>query len=107
MERRIGWSNCFKKSNIHYIFNISDNVFKFDEIIKNKTVMKAWVIAFQQYRLSGKFILNEEGYNNMAKILTIILNEVSLSSLYIYLFHLCSAINQKKLLSPKKFLYYH
>ena len=40
--------------------------------------MKAWVIAFQQYRLSGKFTLNEDGYNNMAKLLAIILNEVSL-----------------------------
>ena len=82
-------------------------MYKFDEIIKNKTVMKAWVIAFQQYRLSGKFILNEDGYNNMAKLLSIILNEVSYQYDFNLNFMTFSAINQGKSSSRKKLSYYH
>ena len=69
--------------------------------------MKAWVIAFQQYRLSGKFILNEDGYNNMAKLLSIILNEVSYQYDFNLNFMTISAINQGKLSSRKKLSYYH
>jgi hypothetical protein len=48
---------------------------KFEELLKTKMYLKCWVYAFQQYRLSGKFILSDEGYNNIVKMLIVALNE--------------------------------
>lgn len=59
---------------------------KFMKLIKDKVGRKLWTINFQSFRIVGKFVLTEKGYQNIAKLTNQIFNTVLISYLYITIF---------------------
>lgn len=42
-----------------------DEIGKFNVLIQEDTMRRAWGKALQQFRLNGKFVMLEQGYENM------------------------------------------
>ena len=75
-------------------------------MIKDKLGRKLWTINFQSYRIVGKFILNEKGFQNISKLTNQIFNTVINEHFIIFLLSsnsFNSSVLQKKMLPlPKK-----
>ena len=48
------------------------------KLIKDKVGRKLWTMNFQSFRIVGKFLLTEKGYQNISKLTNQIFNTVFL-----------------------------
>eukprot|EP01017_Pseudomicrothorax_dubius_P030730 TRINITY_DN3858_c0_g1_i1.p1 TRINITY_DN3858_c0_g1~~TRINITY_DN3858_c0_g1_i1.p1 ORF type:complete len:642 (-),score=129.35 TRINITY_DN3858_c0_g1_i1:581-2506(-) len=52
-----------------------DELMDFERIVREEFGRKLWTFSFQQYRIAGKFVVNELGYKGLVSLLLIVLNE--------------------------------
>ena len=65
------------------------------KLIKDKVGRRLWTINFQSFRIVGKFLLTEKGFQNISKLINQIFNTVK--KLLFFLF-----VKKKNSVSPKR-----